>query len=336
MYQFANFLHARTDFALYQNFRCGQLIIADAERLWPRQPPMVAAGYAEVCVDQPRYFHTGSVFQTITEEFLPWLEEANVRLGDAAILAPWWTKLYPLGRDLRAYGLQIVGPGARPYRRNRLIAPLSEAICGYLEESRPRLIPQIERELFFLLSDITGHRHNQVFSYTGRRTVYRLIRAAIESREQFEGAVAWLQSIGGRFSAILAHDGFIAESLCPKFSESVEDMCRDMRRNNVDIANLSVADLALFASPHDSLKLMTMHSSKGREFDAVALIDLHEGRIPDFRRSDTIEGVDEGRRLLYVAATRARRLLLYVTDTENWRNSPSRFLGPDYLHRMII
>jgi DNA helicase-2/ATP-dependent DNA helicase PcrA len=74
------------------------------------------------------------------------------------------------------------------------------------------------------------------------------------------------------------------------------------------------------------MKLLTMHKAKGREFDAVAVVDLHDGRVPDFR-ARSIEEVNEGKRLLYVAITRAKRILFYFTDEEHPRNVPSRFLG---------
>jgi DNA helicase-2/ATP-dependent DNA helicase PcrA len=92
--------------------------------------------------------------------------------------------------------------------------------------------------------------------------------------------------------------------------------------NRVDTANLILDQLGIFAHPEKSSKLLTMHRSKGREFDAVALVDMHDRWIPHAGGS-----VDEGRRLLYVAITRTRQLLLYITDTEHWQNRPSRFLA---------
>lgn len=75
------------------------------------------------------------------------------------------------------------------------------------------------------------------------------------------------------------------------------------------------------------MKLLTMHRAKGREFDAAAITDLNDGQIPHYTRYSplTPEKIEEARRLLYVAVTRARRLLMYITDDENWRK-PSRFL----------
>lgn len=75
--------------------------------------------------------------------------------------------------------------------------------------------------------------------------------------------------------------------------------------------------------------VMTMHASKGLEFDTVFLPDLNEGILPG-RRSIADSDIEEERRLFYVAMTRAReRLCLsYVTGSGESRERPSRFLLP--------
>jgi DNA helicase-2/ATP-dependent DNA helicase PcrA len=52
------------------------------------------------------------------------------------------------------------------------------------------------------------------------------------------------------------------------FSMSAEDMKADMRNNKVDLSNLSIEELGIYASPEAALKLATLHFSKGREFEA--------------------------------------------------------------------
>ena len=103
-------------------------------------------------------------------------------------------------------------------------------------------------------------------------------------------------------------------------------MKSDMRNNKVDTVNLTIADLGIYASPESALKLSTLHNAKGREYSAVAMIDLHEGRIPSYH-ARTNEEIEEQKRLFYVGVTRAKRYLLYITDVSNHRNRPSRFLG---------
>jgi len=80
--------------------------------------------------------------------------------------------------------------------------------------------------------------------------------------------------------------------------------------------------------------LMTLHSAKGLEFDAVFLPGLEEGLLPHSRSSDSPAEVEEERRLFYVGMTRAKKNLtlsraIYrrVYGEERLRASlPSRFL----------
>ena len=79
----------------------------------------------------------------------------------------------------------------------------------------------------------------------------------------------------------------------------------------------------------DKVKLMTVHAAKGLEFPYVFLIGMNEGVFPS-RKVRTIEGMEEERRLAFVAMTRAeKRLFLSEADGINIDSSPrypSRFL----------
>ena len=70
-----------------------------------------------------------------------------------------------------------------------------------------------------------------------------------------------------------------------------------------------------------------MHACKGLEFDTVFIPDLNEGSVPS-KRAWTPEQVEEERRLLYVAMTRAKRslILTYLEGTPDRPAAPSRFL----------
>jgi DNA helicase-2/ATP-dependent DNA helicase PcrA len=59
----------------------------------------------------------------------------------------------------------------------------------------------------------------------------------------------------------------------------------------------------------DALQLMTVHSAKGLEFDAVFITGLEEGLFPHENSEKADGGVEEERRLMYVAITRARKRL---------------------------
>ncbi len=65
----------------------------------------------------------------------------------------------------------------------------------------------------------------------------------------------------------------------------------------------------------DAVQLMTVHSAKGLEFDCVFVTGLEEGLFPSERSMTEHEGLEEERRLMYVAITRARKRL-YLSHSQ--------------------
>ncbi len=78
------------------------------------------------------------------------------------------------------------------------------------------------------------------------------------------------------------------------------------------------------------VNLLTVHASKGLEFKEVYIVDLMEGRFPNIKLSKPAGGIEEERRLFYVAVTRAKdRLYFAFAKKDKIRNieyEPSRFL----------
>ena len=65
----------------------------------------------------------------------------------------------------------------------------------------------------------------------------------------------------------------------------------------------------------DAVLLMTVHSAKGLEFPVVFICGMEDGLFPSMRSEESEEGLEEERRLCYVAVTRAKRQL-YMTCAE--------------------
>jgi DNA helicase-2/ATP-dependent DNA helicase PcrA len=88
--------------------------------------------------------------------------------------------------------------------------------------------------------------------------------------------------------------------------------------------------------PHldeDYLILSTIHSAKGQEWDAVFLLNVTDGCIPSDMAVGSPEQVEEERRLLYVAMTRARHHLHLVQPTRFFRSHQHRH-GDAYVMAM--
>ena len=98
------------------------------------------------------------------------------------------------------------------------------------------------------------------------------------------------------------------------------------------LSNMDIAD------SHDRVKLMTVHTAKGLEFPYVFLCSMSEGIFPS-KKVNTLEGMEEERRLAFVAITRAEKgFYLSEAAGRNFDGSPrypSRFIldiDRDLLH----
>ena len=76
----------------------------------------------------------------------------------------------------------------------------------------------------------------------------------------------------------------------------------------------------------NDVELLTMHASKGMEFDSVYLPGCLEGKIPS-AKAVTEQDVEEERRMFYVAMTRARKsLYISAVKGKTGKEIPSRFI----------
>lgn len=92
------------------------------------------------------------------------------------------------------------------------------------------------------------------------------------------------------------------------------------------------SDLDSLAGQSQAVTLMTVHAAKGLEFAVVFVAGMEEGIFPHVAHVEDEDGIEEERRLAYVAITRAReRLYLTYADTRRTygstqSNAPSRFV----------
>ena len=91
----------------------------------------------------------------------------------------------------------------------------------------------------------------------------------------------------------------------------------------------------------ECITLMTVHAAKGLEFDNVFVVGVEEELFPSAMANQSPAEIEEERRLLYVAITRARKYCMISYAAQRYRNGqtvfprPSRFIGdidPRFLH----
>jgi DNA helicase-2/ATP-dependent DNA helicase PcrA len=99
------------------------------------------------------------------------------------------------------------------------------------------------------------------------------------------------------------------------------------------LTNVDAEDEQPAEKDDEELRLSTIHQAKGLEFDVVFVIMLCEGLFPTARSLDFPDAIEEERRLMYVAITRARNelylsypLIRSIPGQSGERQMPSRFL----------
>lgn len=132
-----------------------------------------------------------------------------------------------------------------------------------------------------------------------------------EQAEEFIQLAEDFQEFTRQFSSFAEIDDYISQ-----YEEMIKRQKQTVQNN--------------IAQKTNGVTLMTMHASKGLEFECVYLTGCEEGRIPS-KKAVTEEELAEERRLFYVAMTRAKRKL-YITAVQEktGKATPSRFLQAFY------
>lgn len=131
----------------------------------------------------------------------------------------------------------------------------------------------------------------------------------IEQSKEYLQIAEEFQELGKQFASYTELKEYIDE---------YEEMIRQQKNGFSENTDLS----------KKGIDLLTMHASKGLEYDSVYLPGCMEGKIPS-KRAVTQEDVEEERRMFYVAMTRARNnLYISAVGDKTGKDVPSRFLRP--------
>ena len=221
--------------------------------------------------------------------------------------------------------LQLM-PGVGPSKAKRAIdalrdvegkIPLSHGDVQRRWSDVVEVLPNDARDMSRGLADALGKEGSEpveVHAERIRRAIVPLITSS------YDDAVPRLEDLG---ALVLACAGTL------RLSDVAAEQALEPPASTGDLAGPPMID-------EDWLVLSTVHSAKGLEFDAVHVIHCADGNFPSDMSSGSPEGLEEERRLFYVAVTRARRnLAIYVPlryhhhrirDDHSWAQ-PSRFLS---------
>ena len=173
-----------------------------------------------------------------------------------------------------------------------------------------------------------------------KREIIKFLELFINARAELQ-----VQTLGGLIRWVLQESGYI-QALEDEGSMESEGRLRNIEEfisaaveaEDLGLRLAEFLDRVTLASDTDeieqsaNLSLMTIHCAKGLEFPSVYLVGLEDDVFPNRNARETEEGLEEERRLFYVAITRAQRKLNITAarrrrvNGQEMMSMPSRFL----------
>ena len=159
-----------------------------------------------------------------------------------------------------------------------------------------------------------------------------LIQHYLSEREG-QDRVENLQELINAATAFIAEEGYGQDAIAALLPDKNDPALVEMSPLAAFLAHASLeAGDNQAQAGQDAVQLMTVHSAKGLEFTSVFITGLEEGLFPHENSVNEQNGLEEERRLMYVAITRAKERL-YLSHTQSRMlhgqvryNMPSRFL----------
>lgn len=326
-------------FELGITFRCGQQILAIAQRLLatrrPRRPDGIqqsasAAGMVEYNAFQDESKEASSTVNWITELIEKGLPRAILGREEKQDLAPEEAAILARSRNHLRQLLDLLDSRGIPYH-------FSAGESGIFDSDEFRILMYalkvlasphdiaIARSLLSCIENSSFQVTHGAWPEPGntptllRDVAERLsgtsLAAPIGTLAGFDGNPVSLGSVVDRLIAwdptsqvtepdrleLLAGDRNLLKSRWISYRNSVEPSRQTWQGLILELANSPRPEAA-------GIRVLTVHAAKGLEFRVVGIIGLNEGSFPDFRNTGN-ESIESERRLMYVAVTRASRAL---------------------------
>ncbi|WP_127599951.1 ATP-dependent helicase [Nitratireductor alexandrii] len=303
------------------NYRCGSKIVTASGYALGEERDYEAVDGAE---EGTIYFHprTGQyanhaeyLFTTLLPEIQA--RHPDLRLGEIAILYPaaWIGNAVAEAAEEHGFAYLRTDGNALYPRSSRLMRWLELCAvwcCGGWKSGQPRFSRVVNdgQRLFY-----EGLRTDDEFLAFQRE----LLKTLWDHRDASLSLSQWLSDLNEAVIEPLV-------AVCRTLQDEGETLGAFIERTITgDCQEMTLGTFAGQGEGNDSLKLSTLHSSKGREFSVVIMFGIDDGRIPFSNPSAT--QVIEARRLFYVGFTRAKSelhlmysahsLSRFITEVEN-------------------
>ncbi|HLD25771.1 MAG TPA: UvrD-helicase domain-containing protein [Candidatus Andersenbacteria bacterium] len=286
------------------------------EAVWVRHIVEAATGQGQRRGGITILYRTNAQSRAFEEEFLThgipytivggWRFYERREIKDALAFLQFWVSgtALPLTRIAEALWRGI-GPKTLA-RWEAMAAAMEQALSDILVQESTR------RPAVGALMRSVAAARTQSFASVADLLIYLLTHSGYEAylKAQVDGAERW-ENIEELFNVTAAYT--------------------DPQKFLEEVALLS--DIDTLEEEHDRVTCMTLHASKGLEFETVIVTGCEEGLLPHLNSLKSQAQIEEERRLLYVGMTRAKRRLIITYAQTRWRGGtyepqlPSRFLA---------
>ncbi|MCK4664852.1 MAG: ATP-dependent helicase [Bacteroidales bacterium] len=315
-----SFENAENDFSseneeLSETYRSTDNIVNTYSKLFDDHPEIDnRSDYSNLDI-QVQYFETqrNNHLQKIDSiiDFL--IDDADISLPEIAILSTSWYSAYPVSKALRQKH-RIVGLGALPHKSvNNSTIGLLKALSRYYVSPSLRGLRSIKRNVDLHLLENGIQWNDTILNMKINSLIIKFINLPTE-----ENVSVGFTHFKQLFDSIFAAN----HSTFKELNEIIKEDEKPSWTTKGYIETLAGVD---------GITSNTIHKAKGLEFDAVILNEMNENRIPYQKLLDrstwtyeelTEEGLENGRKLFYVAISRARKYLIIL---HNWK--PSLFIN---------
>ncbi|MQR85938.1 AAA family ATPase [Bacillus megaterium] len=143
----------------------------------------------------------------------------------------------------------------------------------------------------------------------------------VSSKEHTSNLLEWIKFI---YSKLNIKEAIVSSSMHIDDANDLKSFVKFIRE---DKEKLDIEKFSKLGVQGDSVSLLTMHSSKGLEYDVVIMPAMEEGTFPSFNKVKEAE-IEEEKRTFFVSLTRAKSICYFLMSKSlyGYSKDPSRFI----------